>query len=133
VSGWRIRWSSAGRAAAIGAAVLAAIAVLPTLLSADEPPPLPDDVGLAPAVEPQAALPPPPPDPAPVAPAPKERSKPAPERRRHPRHPRSRRPRDRRDGTGGEEAVTASPPAGSYTYTPGYSLANPSPEFSFER
>ncbi len=52
MSGWRIRWSSAGRAAAIAVAALAALAVLPSLLGGSEPPPLPADVGLAPAATP---------------------------------------------------------------------------------
>jgi hypothetical protein len=67
VSGWRIRWSNAGRAAAIAAAALAAIAVLPSLLGGSEPPPLPADVGLAPAATPATPLPAqPPPPPLPV-------------------------------------------------------------------
>ena len=45
--GRRIRWANAGRAAAIAAAVLAGLATLPALLGEDEPPPLPEDVGLA--------------------------------------------------------------------------------------
>src|SRR5262245_52164389 len=48
MAGRQIRWPSVGRAAAIGLAVVAAIAALPALLGSGSPPPVPDDVGLAP-------------------------------------------------------------------------------------
>ena len=64
MSGRRIRWANAGRAAAIAAAVLAGLATLPALLGEDKPPPLPEDVGLAGV----APAPPPPMPPAPVTP-----------------------------------------------------------------
>jgi hypothetical protein len=59
MAGRRIRWANAGRAAAIAAAVLAGLATLPALLGEDEPPPLPEDVGLG-GVAPAAPAPVPP-------------------------------------------------------------------------
>jgi hypothetical protein len=48
MAGRQIRWRSAGRAAAIAVAVIAGIISLPALLGSDRPPPVPDDVGVAP-------------------------------------------------------------------------------------
>jgi hypothetical protein len=42
----RIRWSSLGRPIAAALAMIVAIALLPGLLAAPEPPPLPADIGL---------------------------------------------------------------------------------------
>jgi hypothetical protein len=48
MAGRRIRWASAGKLAAIGAAAVIGIASLPALLGGDAPPPVPADVGLVP-------------------------------------------------------------------------------------
>jgi hypothetical protein len=58
MAGRRIRWANAGRAAAIAAAVLAGLATLPALLREDEPPPLPEDVGLGGMAPARAPVPP---------------------------------------------------------------------------
>jgi hypothetical protein len=125
-----------GRAAAIGAAVIAGIVSLPALLGSDRPPAVPPDVGLTPrpAVDPipagAAAIEPPAP------PAPKERSvdrRPAkphvvrehsarPKRSRHHGHHRER-PRPK----------ASPPPPPIYAPAPVY-VPPPQPgEFRFER
>ena len=54
MAGRRIRWTGVGRATAIGLAVVAAVAALPALLGSGAPPPVPDDVGVAPPSPPIA-------------------------------------------------------------------------------
>jgi len=46
MGGVRVRWRAVGKAAAIAAAGLAALALLPSLARPPVPPPLPRDVGL---------------------------------------------------------------------------------------
>jgi hypothetical protein len=48
VRGKRVRWANVGRLAAVLAGCLALLGLLPRVLAAPEPPPLPPDVGLAP-------------------------------------------------------------------------------------
>ena len=120
--------------AAIAAAALAAIAVLPALLGGSEPPPLPADVGLAPTATPKL---PPITDLAPAVEQPP--AKLLPRRRRtdpargerpadravHPRH-HSRRNRGEK-GPAPASTPTLSPPVYVYPVTPA------PPEFGFER
>jgi hypothetical protein len=134
VSGWRIRWSSAGRAAAIAAAALAAIAVLPSLLGGSEPPPLPADVGLAPTATPEPVVIPAPPAPARV-PERHPRTKRATAKREIAKRAkssaasRSERRQRRRDPP--LAPVTATAPVSPPLYVYPHSAA--SPEFGFER
>jgi hypothetical protein len=134
-----------GRAAGIGAAVVAGIISLPALLGSDRPPPVPPDVGLAPPpAEPvQAAVPPPP---APPIRAPKRpgrgdhrlATRKRPRERSRPRRKRSER-RDgshRRSGPAQRDtAETAAAPAPPIYVPPVYPYVPPpsSGEFQFER
>jgi hypothetical protein len=135
VSGWRIRWSSAGRAGAIAAAALAGIAVLPSLLGGSEPPPLPADVGLAPAATP------PPPSLAELPPAPQKPAEPQrsakPVRAANGRHKREAAPvkrrREHRSPRGRPEppALPPAPVLSAPVYA--HPLTPTPPEFGFER
>jgi hypothetical protein len=120
MTGRRIRWANAGRIAAIVAAVLAGLAVMPALLAEDEPPPLPEDVGLAGVgpPPPPAAAPPVAPEPLPMpaksdglAGRPRGKRREAPKRPKLPAEP-SR--RDHREGRAGRPKEPEADP-GAYT------------------
>lgn len=138
VAGRKIRWANAGRAAAIAAAVLAGLASLPALLGGDEPPPLPEDVGLAQVAPSSVTAPPAPAAPVPVKPPkaaepPKKRlaAKEAAAARRDAR-------RSKRENSAGDDSDAVAPavtfiPTYSPTYTPSYPAVPPREAFDFER
>lgn len=140
MAGRRIRWASAGKAIAVGAAVLAAFASLPALLGGPDPQPLPEDVGLA-GVAPEAPAPvevPPPAAPPRVPGSVKreledrrtrERAQRGPSRPKRP----DRRQRDRDDQIG-EPSSNPPPPVSPLAVdVPRPPAPRPRREFHFER
>ena len=137
MAGRKIRWANAGRAAAIAAAVLAGLASLPALLGGDEPPPLPEDVGLAQVAPPPVAVPPAPVAPVPAKPPKADRARnkrlaarEAAAARRDPR--RSKREND----SAGDDSDTVAPAVTfipAYGPTPSYPAIPPREAFDFER
>jgi hypothetical protein len=117
MTGRRIRWGSLVRLAAVAAAVLAGLAVLPALLGSDEPPPLPEDVGLAevaPPAPPEAPVTPDP-TPPPVGTAPISAKKvdgPAKKLGGPARKPVGKRAHGRRGESGGKGRGNEGPPGG---------------------
>jgi hypothetical protein len=141
----QLRWASVGRAVAIAAAVIAAIAGLPALLGSDRPPPVPADVGLATVDPTDVWLPP---DPAPVSDAAAARTpssayakpSPKPAKRRPAKGGRPERHARRRGGERAERRPGAAAPAPSvqavspaYLPAPSYSPPSVTGEFRFER
>jgi hypothetical protein len=104
-----IRWESVGK---IAAGLLLAVAIVisvPSLLSSDQPEPLPPDVGLPQAATPVAVPPPPPPP----KPKPKRKRTPA----RKPKHDRPVEPPKEEETTpapAGPIVAALPPPPGTY-------------------
>ena len=127
MAGRRIRWRILARIAAVALAAAAAVASLPALLGSGAPPPVPDDVGLAP---PLTAATDPPSEPLSPAPPPIEsavvRKREAAERadesdQDRPRRRRNRRRRaklDRDDDASEARSVPVEIPASAYSPYP---------------
>jgi hypothetical protein len=139
MAGRRIRWAAAGKLAAIAAAVLAGLAALPALLGGDEPPPLPEDVGLGQVAPPApAATATTPETAAPTGAAPLPVKSPAANRPpRAPAKAKSPRERDgsrrpRRERSQERPRADEPPPVAVPTYTPSYSPPPVRGEFQIE-
>jgi hypothetical protein len=122
MAGRQIRWPSVGRAAAIGLAVIAAIAALPALLGSDGPPPVPEDVGLVPPPVPVGAEAPEPlgpePPPLPVKRAGNVGREARPQAGSGSPAQKGRSPQEKRPADDGESEVAAEPVCPAPVYSP---------------